>query len=297
MGGHVIRKVDGRGIITTVAGTGRKGAAGDGGPALEAEFDMPHEVRFDRAGNLFVADMNNHRVRKVDMKTRVITSVAGTGVQGFSGDGGPASKAQLNQPLGIQLDARGDLYICDVGNNRVRKVDAKTGVITTIAGNGRVGTTSEGARLPDIPLKTPRALDFDGTGNLWLATREGNQVFRLDLKQGIIRHIAGTGGQGAGGDGGPAKAATFKGIKGLSVTRDGQRVFLADSENHVIRLIDLNSGEIARVCGTGEVGDGPAGAALECKLNNPHGVFIDADGSLLISNSQAHRILRLSEIR
>jgi streptogramin lyase len=292
LGGNVVRKIDSHGTITTVAGSGRKGSGGDGGPALQAEFDWPHEIRFDQAGNLFIADMNNSRIRKVDMKSGLITSVAGTGVSGFSGDGGPATAAKLNQALGIQFDAKGDLYICDVGNNRVRKVDLKTGNITTVAGNGENGPTPDGANLKTVPLTTPRALDFDPQGNLWLATREGNQVFKLDLAAGIIHHAAGNGLAGPPGKDGPAKLATFKGIKGLKVSRDGQSVFLADSENHCIRRIDIVSGNVERVCGTGEQGDGTSGEAINCALNNPHGVF-EEDGNLFISNSQANRILFL----
>jgi DNA-binding beta-propeller fold protein YncE len=292
MVGNVVRKVDSQGVLTTIAGCGRKGSGGDGGSALQAEFDMPHEIRFDRAGNLYVADMNNHRIRKVVIKTGRIYSVAGTGVKGFSGDGGAAIAAELDQPLGIQFDAGGDLYICDVGNNRVRKVNSKTGVITTVAGNGERGATPDAVDFRTVPLNTPRALDFDREGNMWLATREGNQVFKLQMAKGSIHRIAGTGLAGASGDDGPALAATFRGIKGLAVSRDGRNLFLADSENHCIRSIDVERGTVERVCGTGVPGDGPEGDALQCKLNNPHGIF-EENGSLFISNSQAHRIVYL----
>jgi DNA-binding beta-propeller fold protein YncE len=284
MAGNVVRRIDSHGAIHTVAGSGVKGSEGDGGPALKAQFNMPHEIRFDKAGNLYVADMSNHRIRKIDFDTRLITTVAGSGTAGFSGDGGPASKAELNQPLGIQFDPRGDLYICDVGNNRVRKMNLKTGVITTIAGNGQSGATPDGANFKNVPLNTPRALAFDEVGNLWLATREGNQVFRLDLAKDIVHHVAGTGKQGSTGDDGPAKRATFKGIKGL---------YLADTENHTIRMIDIATGTVQRLCGTGDPGDGPDGDALRCKLNNPHGMFIDADGSIFVGDSQNNRIRRI----
>jgi sugar lactone lactonase YvrE len=297
MEGNVVRKVDHRGIITTVAGTGHKGPGGDGGPALQAEFNMPHEVRFDKAGDLYISDMSNFRIRKVDMKTGIITSVAGTGARGFSGDGGPAVEAALNEATGIQFDARGDLYICDVANNRLRKVDMKTGIISTIAGTGQTGSTPDGVAFKDVPLHGPRAVDFDRAGNLWLALRDGNQVFKLNLAAGTIHLVAGSGKAGYGGDGGLAKAAVFKAPKGMAVSPKYSRVILADTENHRVRLIDTRTGKAELLCGTGEKGDGPYGPGAQCRLSDPHGVFEDADGSIFVSNSGADRIVVLRPSR
>lgn len=287
--GQVVRKVTADGTITTVAGSGRKGPGGDGGPALQAEFDLPHEIRFDRHGDLYIADMQNSRIRKVDMKTGIISTVAGTGQPGFSGDGGPAKQAQLKQPHSIQFDPAGNLYICDIGNNRIRKVDMKTGIITTFAGTGQAAATPDGAKFATAPLKGPRTLDFDHQGNLWVALREGNQVFKLDLKSGAIHHIAGTGKKGFTGNGGPARNATLSGPKGLSVGPDGN-VYLADTESHSIRVIDVKTGRLELIVGTGEKGDGPDGDPLKCKLARNHGVFVDADGSLFIGDSENHRV-------
>jgi sugar lactone lactonase YvrE len=288
--GQVVRKVTPRGLISTVAGSGRKGPGGDGGPALQAEFNLPHEIRFDAQGNLFIVDMRNARVRKVDMKTGIITTIAGTGEEGFSGDGGPATQARLKQPHSIQFDARGDLYICDIGNHRIRKVDMKTGVIATIAGDGSRQPTPDGARFASVPLNGPRTLDFDKAGNLWLALREGNQVFKLDLKAGTIHHIAGTGQKGFTGNGGPAKLATLSGPKGIALSPDGTKVYLADTESHTIRYVDMKTGNLELLCGTGEKGDGPDGDPLKCKMGRPHGVFVDADGTVFVGDSEAHRI-------
>ena len=288
--GQVVRRVDAKGVISTVAGSGRKGPGGDGGPALQAEFNLPHEIRFDGKGDLFIVDMRNARVRKVDMKSGTISTVAGTGVEGFSGDGGPAAQAQLKMPHSIQFDPKGNLYICDIGNHRIRKVDMKTGVISTFAGNGKAAATPDGAKFANVPLKGPRTLEFDKAGNLWVALREGNQVFKLDLKKGTIHHMAGTGQKGFTGNGGPAKEATLSGPKGVSISRDGKRVYLADTESHSIRYIDLTTGKLELFCGTGEKGDGPDGDPLKCKLARPHGVFVDADGSVFIGDSETHRV-------
>lgn len=287
--GQVIRRIDAVGNLTTVAGSGRKGAGGDGGPALAAEFNQPHEIRFDRDGNLFVADMQNHRIRRVDARTRVITTVVGTGVPGFSGDGGPATRAQLKQPHSIQFDPQGRLYICDIGNHRIRRLDPGTGVITTFAGNGERGPTPDGGEFAKVPLNGPRTLDFDRDGRLWLALREGNQVFRLDPVAGTIRHMAGTGAKGFSGNGGPAREATLSGPKGLAVGPDG-RVFLADTESHSIRMLDPEKGTIELVAGTGVKGDGPVGPGGGCRLARPHGVFVDADGRVYIGDSENHRL-------
>ncbi len=292
---HTVRRVAADGTITTVAGTGKAGHTGDGGPATKATLNRPHEIRFDAAGNLFIADMSNHAIRRVDAKTGVITTIAGTGTAGFAGDGGPATKAQLRQPHAIQFGPDSDLYICDIGNHRVRKVTMKTGVITTFAGTGQPLATPDGAKFASAPLKGPRALDFDSAGNLWLATREGNQVFRLNLKAGTIHHIAGTGVKGFTGNGGPAKTATLSGPKGIAISPDGQRVYLVDTESHSIRVVDVRKGTLELVCGTGAKGDGPDGDPLKCRLARPHGLFVDTDGALFIGDSDNHRVRVIRE--
>lgn len=287
--GQRIRKVDPDGTIHTMAGSGRKGYSGDGGPALEATFNLPHEIRFDKDGNYFIADMTNHAIRRVDARTGIITTFAGNGTAGYSGDGGPASRAQLKQPHSIQFGPDGSLYICDIGNHVIRRVDMKTGVISTFAGTGKPGATPDGAKIAGTPLKGPRSLDVDVAGNLWLATREGNQVFRLDLKAGTIHHIAGTGKSGFTGNGGPAKAATLSGPKGIAIGADGN-VWLADCESHSIRMIDLRTGNLELIAGTGQKGNGPDGDPLHCQMARPHGVFVDRDGSVFIGDSEAHRV-------
>ncbi len=284
-----VRKVSPDGRITTIAGTGEPGWSGDGGPATAAKLHEPYEVRFDRAGNVFWVERLSHCVRKLDVKTGLIGTIAGNGTAGFSGDGGPATQAQLNEPHSIGFDLAGNLYICDVKNHRLRKVDMTTGVISTFAGTGERKATPDGAPFATAPLSGPRALDFDQSGNLWLALREGNMILKLDLNKGTVHRIAGTGAKGFTGDGGPAKAATMNGPKGIAVAPNGN-VYLADTENQTIRMIDVKHGTIQLIAGNGTRGDGRDSDPLKCLLNRPHGVFVDADGSLFIGDSEAHRV-------
>ena len=281
-----------------VAGTGTKGHAGDGGPALSAQIAAPHEVRFDSKGNLYVDERDNHTIRKVNMKTGVITTIAGTPRKnGFAGDGGPATSALLNQPHGIVLDRNDNLYICDPLNNRVRRVDAKTGVMTTFAGNGEAGRTPDEGGLTEVPLAGPRSMEIGRDGKWYLALREGNGIFLLDPAKRRVKRIAGTGENGYSGDGGPAIAARFgslgqgglTGPKGLTISDDGQTMYVADCENHVIRKIDMRSGIISTVVGTGERGDGPDGDPAKCKLSRPHAVLLRGR-TLYIADSENNRI-------
>lgn len=287
---HVIRRIDPQtGIITTVAGSGEKGYAGDGGPAIEAKLNEPYEVRFDTDGNMYFVEMMNHIVRRVDAKTNIITTVAGSGEQGFAGDGGPAVKAKLDRPHSIALDYDGNLYICDISNNRVRKVDLKSGIITTFAGTGEKKNTPDGASIAGTPLKGPRALDFDGDHSLYLALREGNAVYRIDLETQTLHHLAGTGKTGYTGDGGPAKEAELSGPKGIALGANGD-IYLADTESHTIRVVRKETGIIETLVGDGKKGDGPDGDPLKCRMNRPHGVFVDAVGKVYIGDSSNHRV-------
>lgn len=286
---HRVRRIDLKtGTISTVAGTGELGNSGDGGPATQAKVNEPYEVRFDPAGNLFFVDMKNAVVRRVDAKTGVISTVAGTGEMGFSGDGGAAAKAAFKQPHSIAFDKAGDLYICDIGNHRIRKVAMKTGVISTFAGTGDKAATTDGAALKGTPLNGPRAMAFAKNGDMYLALREGNQVWRLDAKKQVWRHVAGSGQKGRD-DGPDAKKATLSGPKGIEIGPDGG-VYIADTESHTIRRIDLKSGAISTVAGTGERHDGPDGDPLKCGLARPHGVYVDGAGTIYIGDSENHRV-------
>ncbi len=284
-----IRRLDlASGRTTTIAGSGQRGYGGDGGPATDAALNMPHEIQFDRDGHLYIVERDSHVVRRVDATSGVISTVAGTGKPGFSGDGGPATQAQLRQPHSIAFDPQGRLLICDIGNHRIRRVDRSTGVIETWAGTGEREPTPDGAPLAGTPLNGPRAMALDPDGNLYLALREGNAIYRIDLDTETLHHVAGTGEPGHTGDGGPAATATLGGPKGLAYR--GGSLYVADTENHVIRRIDTARGTISTVLGNGERGDGPEPDPSGCRLNRPHGVFVTTDGGLYVGDSEAHRI-------
>ncbi len=285
-----IRRIDmSDGSISTVAGTGEAGYSGDGGPATDARLDDPYEVRFDAHGHMYFVEMLNAVVRRVDARTGAISTVAGTGEMGFSGDGGPAVDATFSRPHSIALDGRGGLYIADIGNHRVRRVDLTSGLVTTFAGTGERMPTPDGAPLEGTPLNGPRALAFAPGGDLYIALREGNAVYRLDIESKRLHHVAGTGDKGYTGDGGPARAATLAGPKGIEVGPD-LAVYVADTENHAIRRIDTVAGTIATVAGDGTVHDGPDGDPLSCGLARPHGVYVGSDGSVYIGDSENHRV-------
>lgn len=287
--GQRIRKVTRYGTIHTVGGNGKTGYTGDGGPALNASLNKPHEIRFDKNGNLFLTDMANHAIRRIDMKSGIITTIAGIGQPGHSGDGGPATKARLNKPHSLQFGPSGHLYICDIGNHVIRRVNMKTGIITRFAGTGKPGPTPDKSPIKGTPLNSPRTIEFDTKGNLWLVTRKGNQVFRFDLQKKVIHHIAGTGKKGFTGDGGPAKQATLNGPKGIAIDKSGNP-YLADTENHAVRRVNMVTGKIELIAGTGKPGNGTSSDPLKCAMNRLHGIYLDHDGSIFIGDSQAHKI-------
>ncbi len=297
VGQHVIRRIDlESGESRVVAGSGHKGWSGDGGAALAASLNEPYEVRFDSRGNMIFVEMQNHLVRRVDVKTGLISTIAGTGRPGFSGDGGPAIKALLKQPHSIALDKQDRLYICDIGNHRVRIVNPSTGMIDTFAGTGQKAATPDGASLRGTPLNGPRALDFDGENSLFLALREGNALYRIDLEEQTLHHLAGNGRSGYRGDGGPAVQAELSGPKGVAVSREGD-VYFADTESHTIRVWRKSSGTIETVIGDGQRGDGPDGSPGRCRMDRPHGVFISRDGRLFVGDSNNHRVRMLNTSR
>lgn len=292
MGNHRVRRIDRDGTMTTVAGSGRPGYLGDGGPATTAELNEPYEVRFARNGDMYFVEMKNHLVRKVDGKTGTISTIAGTGKPGFSGDGGPATKAQFNQPHAIQFDPTGAyLYVCDIANNRLRRISTADGVITTFAGDGTKRPTPDAGEIDrSTPLNGPRAIDLLPNGSIWLALREGNSIYSMAMARGhFYQRVAGTGKQGFTGNGGPAREATLSGPKGIAVGPDGN-VYLADTESHSVRMIGVENETMELVAGTGEKGDGPDGDALKCQFSRPHGIFVDADGTILVGDSENHRV-------
>ena len=284
-----VRRYDFKSRTTRIiAGDGQRAYQGDGGPATSGSLNMPHEIVFDARGHMYIAERDSHVVRKVDGKTGVISTLAGTGVAGFSGDSGPAAKAQLRQPHSIYIGPGEQLMICDIGNHRIRAVDLPTGTIDTIGGTGERLPTPDGAPLKGTPLNGPRTMVIDRDGTIYLALREGNALYRIDPKTRTLHHLAGTGEQGWSGDGGPARAAKLSGPKGLALS--GRNLYEADTESHTIRRVNLDTGVITTVLGTGVRGDGPEDDPLQCKMARPHGLFAAPDGTLYVTDSEAHRI-------
>ena len=234
VGNQRIRKVDSSGTITTVAGSGSRGYSGDGGLATSAGFYNPDRAVVDRSGNIYIADQSDHRVRKVDSASGIVTTVAGTGGQGFSGDGGPATSAELNNPDAVALDLNGNLYIADQFNQRIRKVDS-SGTITTVAGNGTAAFGGDGGPATSASLNYPGGLIVDSSGNIYFADDLNFRVREVSAS-GVITTVAGDGAQGFGGDGGPALDASLNGQFGVAIDPSGN-LLIADSANNRIRIV------------------------------------------------------------
>src|SRR2546429_1124491 len=252
-GGERVLKVDVRGMLTVVAGTGEKGDKGDGGPAVQAQFNGMHSFAVGPGDDLFIADTWNNRVRRIDAKSGKVFPFAGTGRKGFSGDGGPARAAEFGNIYCVAFDAsRQNLYLDDLDNRRVRSVNLKTGIITTVAGNGEKGVPQDGAAATQAPLVDPRAVAVDSQGILYILERSGHALRVVDRNR-KIRTVAGTSRKGFDGDGGEALKASFNEPKHLCV--DGNdNVVIADTDNHVIRKYLVKENRIVRVAGSGKNG-------------------------------------------
>ena len=297
VGNHRIQRLDLQdGTLTTIAGTGTAGYSGDGGPAPKAELNEPYEIRFDEHGNTYFVEMQNHIVRRIEVQSGIISTIAGTGKLGFGGDGGPAKAAQLSAPHSIALGRHRQLFIADIGNHRIRRVDLDSGVIETVAGNGVKELPHNGQIAKGNALLGPRAL-FVTDRTMWIALREGHSVWTMNLDNGKLHHVAGTGKPGYEGDGGLALRATFNGPKGIAVGPHGD-VYVVDTENQVIRLIDMKTKIVTTLAGSGPHrpgygGDG--GPAIKAMLDRPHGVCVDEKGTVYVGDTNTHRIRRVRQ--
>jgi sugar lactone lactonase YvrE len=290
----VVRKVDTNGIITTVAGNGTAGYSGDGGPATSANLNEPYAVAVDLAGNLYIADTLNERIRKVDTNG-IITTVAGNGSYGYSGDGGPATSAPLGFADGVAVDSAGNLYFTDNYEGLVRKVDTN-GIITTFAGSGSSGYSGDGGPATSALLSAPEAVAVDNSGNLYIADT-GNSRIRKVNSNGIITTLAGNGTPGYSGDEGQAILAELSHPYGVGVDSAGN-VYIGDSQNQVVRKVDT-VGIIMTVAGDGSGGfvggyGGDGGPATSAQLSIPYAVALDSAGNLYIADSNNNRIRKVS---
>ncbi|WP_130796896.1 RICIN domain-containing protein [Streptomyces otsuchiensis] len=287
---HRIRKITTDGRISTVAGTGAAGFKGDNGPALSAQLNCPREVAVDSEGALYLADADNHRVRKV-ASDGTITTVAGTGTAGFSGDGGPATAARLSRPFGVAVDHTGVLYVAEYNNNRVRKI-AADGTITTVAGTGAAGFRGDGGPAVSAQLNRPYGVAVDNEGGLYVVDAENHRVRKV-AADGTISTVAGTGAAGFGGDGGPAVSAQLNTPLAAVVDSTGV-LYVSDYRNHRVRKISPD-GKVSTVAGTGAAGfGGDGGPAASAQLNHPLGLGVDCVDTLYITDYVNNRVRKIA---
>jgi sugar lactone lactonase YvrE len=285
-----VRRVDRAGRITTIAGSGD---IGDGGPAPAADLSLLGSISV-AGDSLYIADTGHHRVRAVDLRRGLIRTVAGTGEPGASGDGGPAMVARLYRPEFVAATAAGDLYIADTFNNRVRKVDHASGAIATIAGTGEAAFNGDGIPAVSAALFSPEGLAVDGEGRLYIADMGNDRIRRVDPESGTITTVAGTGDTGFNGDGRPGTETALNFPLSLAYSARRKALLIADLFNQRIRSLDLASGVVSTVAGTGEPGTaGDGGLAVAAQVHNPEGILVDGDDNLYIADHTNHRVRRV----
>ena len=280
------------GIITTVAGTGERGYHGDGGLATVAQLSEPFMCAFDAAGNLYVAEAMNHCIRRVYWDSGVIVTIAGTGAEGYSGDGGPATEATFNQPYSLQVDTNGDIYVVDRLNFVIRKIEAVTGIISTVAGTGESGYGGDGGPATRAQLREPNDCFLDGRGGLLIADVQDQRIRRLDLASGVITTFAGNGAKERSGDGRFALEASILGARAVCMDGAGN-TYIAEREGNGIRKVDAH-GVMSTLAGTGEFGyTGDGGPALAATWGGPKAIRCDHSGNLLVVDTENHAIRRI----
>lgn len=280
------------GIIQTVVGTGEGGYSGDGGPALQARIGEAYGCAFDTAGHLYISDGRTHTIRRIDKETGIITTVAGCGQQGYSGDGGPATAATLNNLYSLQVDTNGDIYIVDRLNAAIRKVEAATGVITTVAGTGVPGYSGDGGPGTQAQLREPNDCFLDGKGGLLIADIQDQRIRRLDLRTGIITTFAGDGHKRRTGDGLPATQASLMGPRAVCMDRQGN-TYICEREGNGVRKVDAH-GIMSTFAGTGEPGySGDGGPALAATWGAPKAIRCDQHDHVIVVDTENNAVRRI----
>lgn len=290
-GNHRIRKVNaGTKAISTVAGSSTAGFSGDGGAATAAQLYYPAGIAVDGSGNIYIADKGNHRIRKVTATTGNISTIAGTGSAGFGGDGGVATAAQLNNPVGVAVDGSGNIYIADQYNQRIRMIAAATGNISTIAGTGSYGYSGDGGAASSATFQNPASVELDGSGNIYVADMFNHVIRKINASTGNISTVAGTGTGGFSGDGSAATSANLNYPSDISFDDSGN-LYIAVQFSHRIRKVSVVTGNISTIVATGTAGfGGDWGPATDAQINYPTGIHSDAGGNLYIADRENHRI-------
>ncbi|MCD6012635.1 MAG: hypothetical protein K0Q79_2497 [Flavipsychrobacter sp.] len=284
-----IRKVSPSGVITTIGGTGTAGYSGDGGAATSAQLNKPTKITLDGAGNLYIADQYNNRVRKIST-AGIITTIAGNGTGTYGGDGGPATAASLFHPTGLDIDAAGNIYIADNANNRIRKIST-AGIITTVAGNGIGGPGGDGGPATAASMFQPFGVVIDGAGNIYIAVSPQNNIRKVN-PAGIISTFAGTGIAGFSGDGGSATAAQLSNPCDIAIDGSGN-IYIADQLNYKVRKVSA-SNIISTVVGTGYAGySGDGGPATAAMIDQTNEIEFDTSGRLVLTDNNNNRVRRL----
>jgi sugar lactone lactonase YvrE len=279
-------------VVDDLAGTGQPGFSGDGGPAVRAVVNQPFDLVYNADGDLYFSDTGNHRIRRIDTRSGVVTTIAGNGEKGFAGDGGPATAARMNEPYGLALDPRGNLYFADRLNRRVRRVDAETGVISTVAGDGSNASTGDDGPGVKAGIVEPNDVALDGRGNLYIADVSGHRVRVLDVATGTIRTFAGDGRGRHAGDGGLAKDASLSGPRALRLAPNGALLILERNGN-TLRSVAVD-GTITTIAGNGKKGySGDGGPAKDASFDGPKELDVDARGNILIVDTENNAIRRI----
>ena len=278
--------------IDTIAGTGRPENNGDAGPATKTNVNQPFGVEIGPDGALYICEVGHHRVRRLDLKSGELTTVAGSGRKGYAGDGGPATKAELNEPYEVRFDKSGNMLFVEMQNQLVRRVDGKTGTIRTVAGTGKKGFSGDGGPATAATFSSPHSIALDADDNLYIADIGNHRIRRVDAKTGIVTTIAGNGERQQPTDGQLAAGRPMAGPRALVV--DNRTLWIALREGHAVWKLDLTSGLLAHIAGTGKPGfSGDGGPAKTATFNGPKGIALGPDKSIYVVDTENHAIRRI----